>query len=101
MRNIKLKITRANIKNGEPVNPGKCPIANSIMEKVKNVYYVRVLPNEAAIKVKNGNSITTYRSILPKKANAFIKKFDDLQKVKPFKLTLNLSKVNKSLAELI
>jgi len=101
MRSIKLKITKTNIKNGIPVNPGHCPIANSIMETVKNAYYVRVLPSEAAIKVRNGKSVTTYRSKLPEKANNFIRKFDDSQKVKPFAFTLNLNKVNKSLAELI
>jgi len=101
MRNINLKVTRANIKNGEPVNPGKCPIANSIMEQVKNVYYVRVLPEEASIKVKQGNKIITYKSTLPKVANTFIRMFDDGTRVKPFSLNLNFKKINNKIANLI
>jgi hypothetical protein len=101
MRNINLKVTKANIKNGEPVNPGKCPIANSIMEQVKNVYYVRVLPEEAAIKVKRGNKITAYKSTLPKEANTFIRMFDDGTCVKPFSLNLNFKKINSKMADLI
>jgi hypothetical protein len=101
MRNINLKVTTANIKNGEKVNPGKCPIANSIMEQVKNVYYVRVLPEEAAIKVKRGNKITTYKSNLSKEANTFIREFDDGAKVRPFSLNLTFKKINKKIADLI
>jgi hypothetical protein len=101
MRNVKLKITKTNIKNGEQANPGKCPIANSIMDRIKNVYCVRVLPTEAAIKVKNGNKITTYKSTLTNKANAFVKKFDFGVHVSPFSFTLNLKKVKENVTDLV
>jgi hypothetical protein len=78
MKHVNLKITKANIINGVAVNPGKCPIANSILENVKNAYYVCVLPDQVAIKVKNGNKITAYKSNTPKVAGTFIKKFDDV-----------------------
>jgi len=101
MKRVNLTITKANIKNGEAVNPGKCPIANSILENVKNVYYVSVLPDQVAIKIKKGNKITAYRSNTPKSANTFIKRFDDGQKVTPFSLKLSFEKVNKNFYDLV
>lgn len=97
MKLVNLNVTKANIKNGVAVHPGKCPIANSILENVKNVYFVSVLPDQVAIKVKNGNKITAYKSNTPKSANTFIKRFDDGQKVTPFSLKLSFEKVNKNL----
>ena len=101
MKRVNLKITKANIKNGVAVNPGKCPIANSILENVKNAYYVCVLPDQVAIKVKKGSKITAYRSQTPKVANTFIKKFDDGQKVTPFSFGLSLVKVNKNFSDFV
>jgi hypothetical protein len=100
MKRINLKITKANIKNGV-ANPSKCPIANSILENVKNAYYVCVLPDQVAIKVKKGSKITAYRSQTPKVANTFIKKFDDGQKVTPFSFRLSLVKVNKNFSDFV
>ena len=96
MKKLDLKITKANIKNGERTNPGKCPIANSIKDTVKNLIYVSILPGEATIKVKNGKNITAYRGALPKRGYNFIKSFDDGSIVNPFNLTLELKKLNKS-----
>jgi len=101
MKRLQLKITRANIKNGEQANPGKCPIANSLIENIRNLIYVSVLPNEATIKVKNGKSITAYRGSLPEKGNSFVKNFDGGKRVNPFSLTLELKKLNKNLADVI
>jgi len=101
MRKINLKITKANIKSGERTNPGKCPIANSIMENMRNVIYVCVLPNEATVKVKNGKSITAYRGSLPAVGNNFVRNFDDGLRVQPFNLTLQLNKLSKKIAELV
>jgi len=101
MKKLDLRISKTNIKNGEQTNPGKCPIANSIMESVKNVIYVSVLPNEATIKVKKGNKIVAYRGSLPKEGNQFVKNFDDGLKVTPFKMSLNLNKLDKKIADLV
>ena len=101
MKKLNLRITKANIKNGEQTNPGKCPIANSIIENVKNVIHVCVLPNEATIKVKNGNRVTAYRGKLPTKAHSFVRNFDEGLKVKPFVLSLELNRLNKKIAELV
>lgn len=101
MRKLNLKITRANIKEGERTNPGKCPIANSIMESVRNVIYVCVLPNEATIKVKKGNKVTAYRGSLPANGHNFVRNFDDGLKVVPFSLELKLDKLAKKIADLV
>lgn len=101
MKRVSLNITKAHIKNGVAVHPGKCPIANSIIENVKNVYYVSVLPDQVAIKVKTGKKITAYKSATPKLANTFIKRFDDGQKVTPFSLKLSFEKVNKNFYDLV
>lgn len=101
MRKIDLKITKANIKDGERTNPGKCPIANSIMESVRNVIYVCVLPNEATIKVKKGNKVTAYRGKLPSEGFSFVRNFDDGLRVNPFSLSLSLNKLPKKIADLV
>jgi hypothetical protein len=101
MKKLDLKITRANIKNGERTNPGKCPIANSVLDNVNNIIYVSILPDEATIKVKNGRNIVAYRGKMPKKAFNFVRNFDDGFKVKPFALTLELNKLDKKIAEIV
>lgn len=101
MKKLNLKITKANIKNGERTNPSKCPIANSILEKVRNAIYVSVLPGEATIKVKNGRNTIAYRGALPKDGYEFVKSFDDGLKVNPFSLTLKLNKLSKKLSQLV
>lgn len=101
MRKTSLRITKANIKNGEQANPGKCPIANSILENIKNVTFVSVLPDQATIKVKRGNKIQAYKSVLNNKAKKFIKNFDDGEAVIPFLITLNFKKISKEFAELV
>ena len=101
MRKLNLKITKANIRNGERTNPGKCPIANSILEKVKNVIYVCVLPNEATIKVKNGKNVVAYRGKLDASGHNFVRNFDDGLRVNPFSLKLELNKLPKKIAELV
>jgi len=101
MRNVNLRITKANIKTGEKTNPSKCAIANSILDNINNVYYVNVIPGLATVKLKKGNIITAYSSPLPKTATTFIKKFDDGKKVSPFSLKLEFKKIDKKEAELI
>lgn len=101
MKKLDIKITKANIKNGERTNPGKCPIANSIVENVDNVIYVCVLPNEATIKVKRGKKITAYRGALPATGYNFVRNFDDGLKVLPFALHLELKKLDKKIADLV
>lgn len=101
MRKVNIRITKAHIKTGEQTNPNKCAIANSILDNIKNVFYVNVIPGLATIKVKIGNSVAAYSSHLPKEATSFIRKFDDGKKVSPFNLSLNFSKLDKKVAELI
>jgi len=101
MKKVELRITKKNIKNGEQTNPGKCPIANSIIESIRNIIYVSVLPNEATFKVKRGKKILTYRGKLPEKGNMFVRNFDDGLKVKPFKLSFLVSKLDKKVADLV
>lgn len=101
MRKTSLRITKANIKNGEQANPGKCPIANSIVENIRNVTFVSVLPDQATIKVKKGNKIQAYKSALNNKAKTFIKNFDDGETVNPFFLTFNFKKISREFAELV
>jgi len=101
MKKINLNITKDNIKNGERTNPGKCPIANSVMDTVKNVIYVSILPQEATIKVKTGKKIEAFRGKLPEKAFNFIRNFDDGLRVNPFNLTLELNKLDKKIAEIV
>lgn len=101
MRKTSVRITNSNIKNGEQANPGKCPIANSLKDNIKNLTFVSVLPNETTIKVKKGNRITAYKSTLNSKAKTFIKNFDDGEAVKPFSLTFNFKRISNSLAELV
>jgi hypothetical protein len=101
MKKINLKITKANIKNGERANPGNCPIANSIRGKIKNVIYVSVMPGEATIKVKQGKTIAAYKGILPKKGYNFIKNFDVGSKVSPFTLSLKFDRIGKELLHLV
>lgn len=101
MRNINLRITKAHIKSGEKVNPSKCAIANSIIDNIKNVYHVCVLPGLATIKVRRGNKISAYSSHLPEAATSFIRKFDDGKAVSPFSLKLEFKKLDKKVAELI
>lgn len=101
MKQVRLNVTKAHIKNGQPVNPSKCPIANSIMENIKNAYFVSVLPDQVAIKIKNGNKVSAYKSITPKLANTFIKRFDDGKRVGPFSLELMFEKVDKNSPEFV
>ena len=101
MSTANIKITRANINNGEKANPAKCAIANAILDNMDHVYYVNVIPGLATVKIKKGNSITAYSSPLPQTATTFIKKFDDGKKVSPFSLKLEFKKIDKKVAELI
>ena len=101
MSTANIKITRANINNGEKANPAKCAIANAILDNMEHVYYVNVIPSRAMVKIKQGNTITAYCSSLPQKATTFIKKFDDGKRVFPFALKLQFRKIDKKTAELI
>jgi len=101
MRKFNLKITRANIKNGERANPNKCPIANSVIENINNVVYVSILPQEATIKVKRGKKLIAYRGKMPENAFQFVRNFDGGSKVNPFILTLELDKLDKKIAEFV
>ena len=75
MKKLTLKVTKTHITRGEQAHPGKCPIANSIINKLKKVTHVSVLPNETTIRVKKGGNIFSYKSIMPSSAKNFIKKF--------------------------
>lgn len=97
MKKLTLKVTKSHISRGEQAHPGKCPIANSIIEKVRKVTHVSVLPNETTIRVKKGNKIYSYKSTMPSSAKYFIKKFDDGNFVNPFQLTLNFKRISNNL----
>jgi hypothetical protein len=101
MRKITLNITKAHIAEGQAANPGKCPIANSLIENIKNITYVSVLPNDATIRVKNGSNVVSYKSKLSSKAYSFVKKFDDGRIVKPFTLSFNFERIDKNISELV
>lgn len=97
MKKLTLSVTKAHISGGEQAHPGKCPIANSIIENLKKVTHVSVLPNETTIRVKKGKTIYSYKSNMPSSAKTFIKKFDDGNIVSPFKLTLNFKRISNNL----
>lgn len=85
----KLKITDANILEGEKANPQNCAIARAIKSKLKKkVQEVSVLPTQVVLKIDKKMFVAE----MPKKGTNFIKRFDRGLAVNPFELNLKFKK---------
>lgn len=96
--NLKLNITSSNIKQGERVNPGNCPIARRIRNQIKGLQRVSVLGDIATISKKTNGKYFTFVGQLPEVAKNFVKRFDNGQAVAPFSFKITLKKVKNAVA---
>ena len=84
-----IKITDANILEGEKANPQNCAIARAIKSKMKKkIQEVSVLPNQVVLKMDKKIFIAE----MPKYGTNFIKRFDRGLAVNAFELNLKFKK---------
>jgi hypothetical protein len=98
MKQLKLHVSKSDIKNGELANPQNCAIARTLKRnKHIKIRSVSVLPSVCTIKTINKSGKTqTLRASLSEEAREFITNFDHGLPVMPFKLVLNFAKNNAS-----
>lgn len=81
---MKIKVTKADIKNGKRKSASSCPIALAVKRATKQKLVV--VDEEYIGFGKSSRSYTEYK--IPDKASVFIATFDDGDKVKPFSFAL-------------
>lgn len=84
MKTYKIRVTKADISNGEPMEASACPVFLALRRKLKDV--AAVSADTASICIND-----VYQDIpLPFKVGQWILRFDDLKPVKPFFFTLKV-----------
>ena len=84
-----IKITDANILEGEKANPQNCAIARAIKSKMKKkIQEISVLPTQVVLKMDKKIFIAE----MPKYGTNFIKRFDRGLAVNAFELNLKFKK---------
>jgi len=81
-----ITVTKWDIYWGERGETKKCPIARAIRKKLK-AKEALITHSSARILFRKKPTIL---SILPAEARVFIREFDNNQKVKPFKFTIEI-----------
>jgi nitrate/TMAO reductase-like tetraheme cytochrome c subunit len=79
---MKITVTQKDIDKGLKSSCYECPIAHALKRKVKNKIRYGFAVNADFIDLTKDNKWWIYA--LPKKAQTFIKRFDDGKPVKPF-----------------
>lgn len=88
---IQINVTNHRIKTGIRSACKKCPIALAITARLKNKYFAEVQP--VSIRIRNrrdGCYYWEYQEYTPWVALGFIEKFDNGEKVKPFRFSLEI-----------
>jgi hypothetical protein len=84
-----IKISNANILEGEKANPQNCAIARAIKGKMKKkITDVSVLPSHVTLRIDR----KIFVAKMPKSGANFIKRFDRGQAVNSFELDLKFKK---------
>lgn len=104
-KNIKIAVKQKHIKNGVKGDEGFCAIALAVKEQFKNAvdvevdgmditFFVPPTEEERKEAEEDGFELSAYDNPvhynLPKRAQDFIEKFDNGEKVKPFEFTAKL-----------
>jgi len=82
---FKLNITKNNIKNGDPGNAAKCPVALALKDLGFKDIHVSI--DSMSFITKNDTEIIV---TMPKKVFTFICKFDSDKSVNPFSIIIPL-----------
>jgi len=91
---LNLNIRDKHIIQGEQSNPQNCAIARALKDKIGNIQKVGVFPNFAYLVLKRRNKSKAYKAKLNKKAESFIKRFDDGKAVNAFKFNISFREMS-------
>lgn len=84
MKTYKIRVTRADIKNGHPQEASDCPVFLAMNRKLKNVEAV----SGSGATLFDGKYF--YEIPMPGNAADWINRFDNDESVKPFSFTLKV-----------
>lgn len=88
--NIRVKVTKKLIENGEQCDPVLCPVARAIKKKLPKYKEITVGPKKVYI---TKNEIVKYRAKLPIEAAQFINHFDRGLEVEPIEFELEFNDI--------
>lgn len=82
---MKIEVTASDIKNGERESPSRCPIARALKRSTRHYWLVHEDGVRMLCEEQNGSGFEAW---LPKKADTFVRRFDEGWKVRPFSFHL-------------